>query len=102
MPDGTFFDSLQHGIYSAKPNAKLNFFNKGITEQNDLSISGGDDKSRFFLSVQDVNIAGTIPKDKNHRDAFRINGSRDFGRLTVGYLQIILFNTRILHRVLFQ
>jgi len=84
-PDGTYFDSLAHGIYSAKPNAKLNFFNKGITEQNDLSISGGDDKSRFFVSLQDVNIAGTVPKDKNHRDAFRLNGSRDFGRLTVSY-----------------
>ena len=84
-PDGTSDTVLQHGIYSAKPNAKLNFFNKGVTEQNDLSISGGDDKSRFFVSLQDVNIAGTIPKDKNHRDAFRINGSRDFGRLTVSY-----------------
>ncbi|MEO8110293.1 MAG: SusC/RagA family TonB-linked outer membrane protein [Ginsengibacter sp.] len=83
--DGTFFDSLQHGTYSAKPNAKLDFFNKGITEQNDFSISGGDDKSRFFLSVQDVDISGTVPKDKNHRDAFRLNGSRDFGKLTVSY-----------------
>jgi TonB-linked SusC/RagA family outer membrane protein len=83
--DGTYFDSLQHATYSAKPNALLNFFNKGITEQNDLSISGGDDKSRFFVSLQDVSIDGTIPKDKNHRDAIRINGSRDFGRLTVNY-----------------
>jgi TonB-linked SusC/RagA family outer membrane protein len=83
--DGTYVDSLAHGTYSAKPNAKLDFFNKGITEQNDLSISGGDDKSRFFVSLQDVAISGTIPKDKNHRDAFRLNGSRDFGRLTVNY-----------------
>lgn len=84
-PDGTFFDSLKHGTYSAVPGAKKGFFNKGITEQNDLSISGGDDKSKFFMSVQDVNIAGTVPKDKNHRNSFRVSGSRDFGRLTVGY-----------------
>ena len=71
--DGTSDTVLAHGTYSAKPNAKLNFFNKGITEQNDLSISGGDDKSRFFISLQDVDIKGTVPKDKNHRDAFRIN-----------------------------
>ena len=83
--DGTSDTVLAHGTYSAKPNAKLNFFNKGITEQNDLSISGGDDKSRFFISLQDVDIKGTVPKDKNHRDAFRINGSRDFGRLTASY-----------------
>ncbi len=84
-PDGTFFDSLKHGIYSAKPGAKLGFFNRGITQQNDFSISGGDDKSKFFVSMQDVNISGTVPGDKNHRNTFRVNGTRDFGRLNVGY-----------------
>ena len=69
----------------AKPNAKLGFFNKGITQQNDFSISGGDDKSKFFLSLQDVAITGTIPGDKNHRNTFRVNGTRDFGRLSVVY-----------------
>ena len=83
--DGTYTDSLAHVYYAAKPNAKINFFDKGLTEQNDVSISGGDDKSRFYVSVQDVNIHGTVPKDKNRRDAFRINGSRDFGRLMVNY-----------------
>ncbi|MEP6928005.1 MAG: TonB-dependent receptor plug domain-containing protein, partial [Ginsengibacter sp.] len=68
-PDGTFFDSLKNGTYSAVPGAKKGFFNKGLTEQNDLSISGGDEHSKFFLSIQDVSIAGTVPKDKNHRDA---------------------------------
>ncbi len=83
--DGTYTDSLAHTYYAAKPNAKINFFDKGITEQNDLAISGGDDKSRFYVSVQDVNIHGTLPKDRNRRDAFRVNGSRNFGRLSVDY-----------------
>ncbi len=83
--DGTFFDSLQQGIYSAKPDAKKKFFNRGITEQNDFSVSGGDEKSRFFFSVQDVNITGTVPGDKNRRDAIRLNGQRDIGKFTVGY-----------------
>lgn len=83
--DGTFFDSLKHSTYSAVPGAKKGFFNKGITQQNDLSISGGDDKSKFFLSIQDVNIKGTVPKDVNKRNTFRLNGVREFGRLTVGY-----------------
>ena len=84
-PDGTFFDSLKHSTYTAKPDAKLKFFDKGITLQNDFSISGGDDKSRFFLSVQDVDIKGTVPKDKNHRNTFRLNGSREFDKLSVAY-----------------
>ncbi len=83
--DGTYFDSLKHSTYSARPDAKKGFFDKGLTVQNDISISGGDDKSKFFLSIQDVNIKGTVPKDKNHRNTFRLNGSREFDRLTVGY-----------------
>ncbi|MGZ3924753.1 MAG: carboxypeptidase-like regulatory domain-containing protein, partial [Flavisolibacter sp.] len=84
-PNGTSDTILQKGIYAAKPNAKKDFFNRGITVQNDVSISGGDEKSRFYVSLQDVNIQGTVPKDKNHRDAFRFNGSREFGKLLVDY-----------------
>jgi TonB-linked SusC/RagA family outer membrane protein len=83
--DGTFIDSLKDGIYSAKPGAKKGFFDKGLTIQNDFSISGGDDKSRFFFSVQDVDIKGTVPRDKSHRNVFRLNGSRELGRLTLNY-----------------
>lgn len=88
-PDGTFYDSTAYASYSGKPNAKKDFFNTGITVQNDISISTGDDKSRFFLSAQDVTQTGIIPKDKNHRNAFRINGSREVGKFradyTIGY-----------------
>ena len=83
--DGTFFDSLKTAIYSAQPGAKKGFFDKGITMQNDFSISGGDDKSKFFFSLQDVDTKGTVPGDKNHRDAIRLNGSREIGKFTVGY-----------------
>jgi len=87
--DGTFYDSTQYAPYSANPNAKKNFFNTGVTVQNDLSLSTGDEHSRFFLSAQDVTQTGIIPKDKNHRSAFRINGSRDYGKFradyTIGY-----------------
>jgi TonB-dependent SusC/RagA subfamily outer membrane receptor len=66
--DGTFFDSLKHGTYTAQPNAKKGFFDKGLTIQNDFSVSGGDDKSKFFFSVQDVDVKGIVPGDKTHRD----------------------------------
>ena len=83
--DGTYFDSLKTGIYSAQPNAKKNFFDKGITSQNDFSVSGGDEKSKFFFSVQDVDTKGTVPGDRRHRDALRLNGSREIGRFTINY-----------------
>ncbi len=83
--DGTYVDSTLKGIYSAKPNAKTDFFDKGLTLQNDISYSAGDDKSRFYLSFQDVDVKGTIPKDVAHRNTFRINGSRESGKFSANY-----------------
>src|SRR5206468_764812 len=68
-----------------KPNAKKDFFDKGLTIQNDISYSTGDEHSRFYMSAQDVTTTGVIPGDKNHRDAFRMNGSRETGRFNVEY-----------------
>jgi hypothetical protein len=83
--DGTYFDSTAHGIYSAKPGAKKDFFDKGLTWQNDISYSAGDDKSTFYMSFQDVSVKGIIPKDEAHRNTFRINGSRTSGKFRADF-----------------
>jgi TonB-linked SusC/RagA family outer membrane protein len=85
-PDGTTFtDSTLKGIYSAKPNSKKDFFDKGLTLQQDLSYSAGDEKSRFYMSFQDVDVKGIIPKDIAHRNTFRVNGSRETGKFRADY-----------------
>jgi len=84
-PDGSYTIKQDSINYSANPNAKKGFFNTGVTTQNELSYSAGDEKSRFYLSVQDVNANGIIPKDVNRRDAIRINGSRTTGIFTADY-----------------
>ena len=71
--------------YSNIPNERANFFNTGVTLQTDVSVSGGDEKSRFLVSAQDANIKGIMPKDRNRRTSFRFNGSRDFNKLSVGF-----------------
>ena len=67
------------GIYQAYPNAKYDFFNKGNTWQNDVSYSGADDKSSYFVSFQDVKTNGTVPNDMSRRTGMRFNGSRNYG-----------------------
>ncbi|HUZ60593.1 MAG TPA: SusC/RagA family TonB-linked outer membrane protein [Hanamia sp.] len=84
-PDGTSYQKQDSIPYSAVPGAKTGFFNKGLTTQNEISYSAGDDKSKFYLSFQDVNAAGIIPKDVSRRDAFRINGSRTSGIFSAEY-----------------
>ncbi len=84
-PDGSFTIKQDSINYSANPNAKKSFFDKGLTSQNEISYSAGDEKSRFFLSFQDVNAKGIIPDDVNRRDAVRINGSRTSGIFSAEY-----------------
>jgi TonB-linked SusC/RagA family outer membrane protein len=83
--------SYQMVKYSPVPNQKKKFFNTGITTQNDVSYSVGDDKNSFYLSAQDVKTTGTVPGDKNRRSSVRVAGSRTTGIFhadyTVGYTQ---------------
>ena len=71
--------SYQMVPYANVPNQKKNFFNTGITLQNDISVSGGDDKGHFYLSAQDVNSTGTIPDDTNRRTGARMAAGRKYG-----------------------
>ena len=84
-PDGSFYIKQDSTTYSAIPGAKLDFFDKGLTVQNDVSLQSGDDKSRFFMSFQDVAVTGVVPKDKDHRNTLRINGSRELGKFRADY-----------------
>jgi len=76
LPDGTQWELP----FAPIKNQKRDFFDTGITEQNGLSFSGGDDQSTYFLSGQHVYTKGTLPKDRNEKLSFRINGSRKFAK----------------------
>jgi len=64
---------------------RLGFFDTGITTQNDISFSGGDTESSYFMSLQDVRIKGIIPGDKSSRTGARFNGSRRFNKLNTSF-----------------
>jgi TonB-linked SusC/RagA family outer membrane protein len=74
-PDG----QIQKVAYKAIPNEFKNFWQTGITTQNDLSFSGGDDVSSYFLSVQNVQQTGITPDNKSNRTNVRMNASRKYG-----------------------
>jgi TonB-linked SusC/RagA family outer membrane protein len=84
-PDGTFFDSTRMVPYSAIKNGKKDFFNTGITTQNNISLAAGDATSSIYLSIQHVNVTGTVPKDKQQRDNFRLNGVKQYGRFSANW-----------------
>lgn len=70
--------------YRYNPGEKEKFFNTGMTIQNDVSISAGDDKSNFYLSMQDVVTKGVVPDDKARRTTFRINAGKNYGKVKIG------------------
>lgn len=70
--------------YNYKAGEKEKFFNTGLTVQNDVSISAGDDKSNFYLSMQDVVTKGVVPDDKARRTTFRINAGKNYGKVKIG------------------
>lgn len=91
LPDGRQVQAL----YAAPADDnRLDMFNTGATVQNDLSFSGGDDKSTYFMSVQRVDINGVIPGDKSSRTGARFNGTRKFGKLNTSYNFNYIFSKR--------
>lgn len=62
------------------------FWQTGLSNQTDFSISQGDDHSSLLLSGQYLNTKGTTYQDRYTRAAFRINGSRKMSKeLEVNY-----------------
>ena len=77
--------SVQMLSYEARPGEKEKFFNAGYQAQNGVTFSGGDGKTKFFTSYQNLQNSGIVPKDKFDRNSFRFNASREIGRLNVGF-----------------
>ena len=77
--------SLQKIPYSYLPNEKRNFFNTGVTTQNNINFQGGDENQRFYLSLQDLSTTSIMPGDKGRRDIARVGGSRIYGKFNANY-----------------
>ncbi len=67
--------------YSYKPKGRLNFFETGVTIQNNVSYSA----KNFLLSAQDAIIRGTLGGDKNRRSTFRFNSGHEYGRFSTNF-----------------
>lgn len=82
---------LLYGPFAASQKNRTGFFQTGVTTQNDVSYSSGDDKGSFFISLQDVKVKGIVPKDENRRSGVRFSASKEYGKFSsafnVGYSQ---------------
>lgn len=67
--------SIQNVPYSAR-NSREDFWETGLTNQTDLSISSGDEKGTYYLSTQYSNQHSTVPYEVFKRYSVRANSSR--------------------------
>lgn len=66
--------------YSALPNNVKEFFDTGKTYNNTLSLSGGNEKSTYFLSLTSQNNTGVVPSSAYNKYGIRFNGSSQFSQ----------------------
>jgi TonB-linked SusC/RagA family outer membrane protein len=52
-----------------------NFFETGVTLNNSLSITGGNEKSTFYLGLADLRQTGIIPLTEFNRTSIRLTGT---------------------------
>jgi TonB-linked SusC/RagA family outer membrane protein len=91
LEDGTY----QTLPYVARPDEKKKIWNTGSTIQNDVSLSAGSERSTFFISIQDVNTKGVVPKDEYRRTGARFNATHTYGKFKAGFnLGYALTNSR--------
>jgi TonB-linked SusC/RagA family outer membrane protein len=52
---------------------QYDYFQTGITYNNNLSLSGGNDNTTYFFSVSNVNSKGVIPNNTYNKTTFKIS-----------------------------
>jgi TonB-linked SusC/RagA family outer membrane protein len=63
--------------YEAQEDNVKDFFDIGTAYTNNLSFSGGTDKSAFYLSLNALNSKGIVPTSKYDKYNVRFNGSTE-------------------------
>jgi TonB-linked SusC/RagA family outer membrane protein len=71
--------------YAAVKNSRFNAFDTGVSMNNQINFSGGDDAGTFYMSLENQKIQGIVPGDKSERTGARVSSTREFNKLSVGF-----------------
>lgn len=72
----------QEKAYSALPDNIKDFFTTGFATDNNLSFSGGNEKSTFFLALNGLNSNGVFPGSSDYYNKYgvRFNGTTQLSK----------------------
>ncbi len=71
--------------YANNNNSRRKAFDKGVSINNQVSFSGGDETGTYFMSVENQKIAGIVPNDKSQRTGVRIAASKEFNKISTSF-----------------
>ena len=84
--------SIQTVPYSPT-NDRHDFWETGLANQTDLSLSSGDEKSTYYLAGQFYDQKSTVPQDRYKRAQLRLNGTRNiYDNFDVEYTANYIYN----------
>ena len=70
--------------YSPIEDARRKTFDNGSTFNNQVSFQGGDDRSTYFMSLENNQTKGIVPHDESNRTGVRLV-SRTDGKLSTNF-----------------
>jgi TonB-linked SusC/RagA family outer membrane protein len=71
--------------YAAISGERKRIWDKGFTTNNQVSISGGNDLTTFYLSLENNYTKGVVPGDIAKRNSARFSGATESGRIRAAY-----------------
>jgi TonB-linked SusC/RagA family outer membrane protein len=71
--------------YSAIKDARRKAFDTGISMNNQVNFSGGDETSSFYMSIENQTVHGIVPHDKSNRTGARLSATKEYGKLTTSF-----------------
>jgi len=71
-------------IWNPQPNNYLDLYQVGFDRKNSVELSGGSDKSSFFLSYTNQEADGILPRNKFTRNAYYLRATHEFNK----YIQV--------------
>ncbi len=71
--------------YAPVANGRRKAFDIGVSTNNQVNFSGGDESSTYYMSAENQRIAGIVPFDKSDRTGLRLAATREYGKLSVGF-----------------
>jgi len=80
--------------WNANPDNVRDFYNQGVSYDNNISISGGNDVSTFRMSYTNSSNNGVFPDSKLNRNTISLNASQQLGTKLTASLQGTYVNTK--------